>query len=793
MNDDELRQQLERRSQAASFRAEELLPEVRRWTEGGFGKPARFARWAPLAGLAAAAVIVLLVIIAIPRSPVGPASSPSSSPPGDTSTPAAIVQLATIDCGEIPAQPNGNIPAVPVTVADTTGVVGSCASSETASEGVPSSVAGPSVAAVDGQDAVAVAWTMQQCGPENVSIRVDPDGDAEKLTIVVDRLAAGGYACIDTSVAMSVVLQVPSAAVADLAGTQIALDVLAPDQGATRPNQLDCSNDPDAPIAFRIQLLDETGFVASCEPVAASEVNAPPVANPNGDLRVLDVNWMATPCEAGPTFYVGELSHGYFVHVGLPKAPCSQPPVAHRTRLHLKSDVAASDVLVQVDRDGPTTSGQAPKTVACVGASNVTIVDVLGVIQSCAASEDPAPLNGDLGFDNPDGDQNSLRISWMGAPPPCDYEVHLTQPSDEYELDIYEMDSSCRLPRVLQTVTLELTGPIDADQITTSSLGGYPNLTPPPSPTAPSAALSPSTSPETLQATPAPARGFECDDWNGNMPPVRLVDHTGLATGCSAALDTPYRSPPPSFANPDGNSFYVTFSFGCANDDKTTDLDLWARPDPASRPKFVLTADRRETTGGCLIDVGSRVVVLELSQPVEQPQVQVVDVEDGLSNYYQPDSTSHLDFNLEFKAGQDTYTTSQPIDALSTLQVINHESGSPTNATLGGSGSGLMAFGVEQLGTDLQMGPVWPADCRDYSVAAGEPLTQSLTKSGGFSGDDPNADFWRGWFADPEFHLPPGTWLLTAYANFLDGSCFGGTHNGEIQLNTSVVVEVTAR
>ena len=44
MNDDELRRELVRRSQAASFRAEELLPEVRRWTEGGFGGPSFAAR-----------------------------------------------------------------------------------------------------------------------------------------------------------------------------------------------------------------------------------------------------------------------------------------------------------------------------------------------------------------------------------------------------------------------------------------------------------------------------------------------------------------------------------------------------------------------------------------------------------------------------------------------------------------------------------------------------------------------------------------------------------------------------
>ena len=73
MNDDELRDALERRSAGAQFRAEELLPEVRR-AVGVRPQPARVARWAPLAGLAAAAVIVVALVIAFP----GGAPSPGS-------------------------------------------------------------------------------------------------------------------------------------------------------------------------------------------------------------------------------------------------------------------------------------------------------------------------------------------------------------------------------------------------------------------------------------------------------------------------------------------------------------------------------------------------------------------------------------------------------------------------------------------------------------------------------------------------------------------------------------------
>ena len=200
-----------------------------------------------------------------------------------------------------------------------------------------------------------------------------------------------------------------------------------------------------------------------------------------------------------------------------------------------------------------------------------------------------------------------------------------------------------------------------------------------------------------LVKRPLPAAELTCADWNGNMPPVRLVDHTGLATGCTAALDTPYRTPPPDFATPGPNAFHVIFSFGCANDPMTTDLDLWARPYPGPQAKYVLTADRRYTTGGCMIDSGSRQVVVELEEPVQQSDVQIVDVENGSSSYYEEDSATGLDFNLEFQADKSTYATTDAINASAILNVSNHESGSPSDAALGGSGGGLIAFGVEQL------------------------------------------------------------------------------------------------
>ena len=60
-----------------------------------------------------------------------------------------------------------------------------------------------------------------------------------------------------------------------------------------------------------------------------------------------------------------------------------------------------------------------------------------------------------------------------------------------------------------------------------------------------------------------------------------------------------------------------------------------------------------------------------------------------------------------------------------------------------------------------------------------------LAKSGGFS-TDPDAAFWRAFFAYPELHLPVGIWQFDAALTTFVGSCGDDFH----QLTASVVVRV---
>lgn len=39
-------------------------------------------------------------------------------------------------------------------------------------------------------------------------------------------------------------------------------------------------------------------------------------------------------------------------------------------------------------------------------------------------------------------------------------------------------------------------------------------------------------------------------------------------------------------------------------------------------------------------------------------------------------------------------------------------------------------------------------------------------KTGGWSGDDPKADYWKAYFSDPELRLPAGTYEIRAFCDF---------------------------
>jgi hypothetical protein len=140
----------------------------------------------------------------------------------------------------------------------------------------------------------------------------------------------------------------------------------------------------------------------------------------------------------------------------------------------------------------------------------------------------------------------------------------------------------------------------------------------------------------------------------------------------------------------------------------------------------------------------------------------------------EPSQAESIDgpFQLTFVLPRTSWHSGEAIVGEARLSLIRG-----AKAQLSGSGTGLVAFRFRDLSGNRLVEPAWTADCKHYLLAAGDPIDSEITKSGGWSEDEPNADFYRAFFADPDLHLPGGDWEITAIASFLEGpSCDGPGH-----------------
>ena len=140
-------------------------------------------------------------------------------------------------------------------------------------------------------------------------------------------------------------------------------------------------------------------------------------------------------------------------------------------------------------------------------------------------------------------------------------------------------------------------------------------------------------------------------------------------------------------------------------------------------------------------------------------------------------------FRLDFALPKRSFTEAEAIEGLATLSVLG-----PGVGKIGASGGGPIQFGIREVTGHREMGPASQADCQLFPIGDGSPITSEIVKSGGFSGDDPDAGFYTDFFADPELHLPAGTWDIAAYASFSEGDCDPNPHN----LSAPVRIEVVA-
>ena len=141
-------------------------------------------------------------------------------------------------------------------------------------------------------------------------------------------------------------------------------------------------------------------------------------------------------------------------------------------------------------------------------------------------------------------------------------------------------------------------------------------------------------------------------------------------------------------------------------------------------------------------------------------------------------------YRLVFELPRTDWHTSDSITGVATLSLTG--SG---GANFGSSGGGPLGFGFDEVGGTRQMGPAWTSNCKSSHLDAGQSISSPIGKSGGFNGEDPNAGFYRSFFADPLVHLPAGDWTITAVASLVEGSgCSGASYT----LRAAVLVHVTA-
>jgi hypothetical protein len=152
---------------------------------------------------------------------------------------------------------------------------------------------------------------------------------------------------------------------------------------------------------------------------------------------------------------------------------------------------------------------------------------------------------------------------------------------------------------------------------------------------------------------------------------------------------------------------------------------------------------------------------------------------DGLAR----DEAHEGDFRLVIESPRATWRSGEPIELAASLTYNGPQSELP----LHGSGAGPIAFMVEEVDGTRKMEATWRLDCAPHPIRRGVPLAKVYAKSGGYTPDDPNVDFYRSFFDDPVFRLPPGRWRVTAIALFDPGeTCTAHP----IELTASVTLDI---
>jgi hypothetical protein len=138
-------------------------------------------------------------------------------------------------------------------------------------------------------------------------------------------------------------------------------------------------------------------------------------------------------------------------------------------------------------------------------------------------------------------------------------------------------------------------------------------------------------------------------------------------------------------------------------------------------------------------------------------------VDDNASLAPQPFAASDRanGFLLSLTLPTNTFTSSQPIDLEATLTW----EGDAAIRKVWASAAGPLVFTAKQLDGPREIGGGSDAACAVHEFERGVPQRSGYQKSGGYSETDPDAAFYKAFFADPQFRLPPGQWRIGVTAD----------------------------
>jgi hypothetical protein len=120
-------------------------------------------------------------------------------------------------------------------------------------------------------------------------------------------------------------------------------------------------------------------------------------------------------------------------------------------------------------------------------------------------------------------------------------------------------------------------------------------------------------------------------------------------------------------------------------------------------------------------------------------------------------------FRLEFELDSATWRADEPITGSARLERLG------AGDVISGSGGGPIAFNYVEVDGTRHVDYEMTADCARHALTRETSIVEPLSKSGGWSRDDPDADFYRQFMLGPDIRLPAGLWEITAVAVFNDG------------------------